>query len=123
MMVKEFLYKGKTLDELKKMSITELAELFNARERRKIKRGFTEQEQKLLKKLETKDTAKTHCRTMIFLPTMVGKTIMIHNGKEFVVVRVTPEMIGLRFGEMALTRKRVTHNSPGVGASRSTAHA
>jgi len=122
-MAKEFLFRGKTLDELKHMTLSQLAEIFCARERRKIKRGFTEEEKTLLKSLEKGDNIKTHCRDMIFLPSMVGKKILIHNGKEFILVVVSPEMIGKRFGEMALTRRRVAHSSPGVGASKSTAHA
>ena len=38
---KEFTYKGKTLEELKKMSMNELGQLLTSRQRRKIKRGFT----------------------------------------------------------------------------------
>ncbi len=117
---KEFLFRGKTIDELKSLSINEFAELVKSTERRKIKRGFTEEEKKLLKDLEKKDNVKTHCRDMIILPIMVGKTINVHNGKEFVPVRVTAEMLGHRLGEFALTRKRVQHHSPGVGATRSS---
>ena len=57
---------------------------------------------------------------MIILPLMVGKTINVYNGKEFVAVRVTTEMLGHRLGEFALTRKRVQHHAPGVGATRSS---
>ena len=81
---KEFTYKGKTLDELKKLSLNELAQLLTSRQRRKIKRGFTEQEQILLKKIRaSQKNIETHCRDMIILPEMVGFTIKIHSGKEF----------------------------------------
>lgn len=119
---KEFQYRGKTLEELKKLSLEELAELLPARERRSIKRGLTHEEKKLLEKLEKKDKVKTHAREMIILPSMVGKTIMVHNGKSFVDVHIQPEMIGMRLGQLALTRKRVQHSGPGVGATRSSAH-
>ncbi len=119
---KEFQYRGKTLEELKKLSLEELAELLPARERRSIKRGLTHEEKKLLEKLEKKDKVKTHAREMIILPSMVGKTIMVHNGKSFVDVQIQPEMIGMRLGQLALTRKRVQHSGPGVGATRSSAH-
>ncbi len=117
---KEFLFRGKKIDDLKSLSLNEFAELLKSRERRKIKRGFTEEEKKLLKDLERKNEVKTHCRDMVILPLMVGKTINVYNGKEFVAVRVTAEMLGHRLGEFALTRKRVQHHAPGVGATRSS---
>ncbi len=120
MVKKEFLFRGKTLEELKSMSLNEFAQLLKSKERRKIKRGFTEQEKKLLEELKKRDNVKTHCRDMIILPEMVGKTIHIHNGKEFVPVTITIEMLGHRLGEFSLTRKRVQHHAPGVGATRSS---
>ena len=122
-MAKIFLYRGKTIEELQKLGINELAELFTSSIRRKIKRGFTEEEKKLLAKIrKNKNNVKTHCRDMIVLPEMVGKTIHVHNGKEFVALMIQPEMVGHRLGEFALTRKMVKHSSPGVGATRSSGH-
>jgi len=119
---KEFRYRGKTLEELKGMGISELAELFPSAQRRKIKRGFTEEEKKLLKKLQKKENnVKTHCRDMLILPEMVEKTIRVYTGKEFQAITITPEMIGHRLGEFALSRKRVSHSAPGVGATKSSA--
>lgn len=112
---KEFSYRGKSLHELEKMSVTELADLFPSSVRRKIKRGFTEAEQTLIKKLGKKGTVKTHCRDMIILPSMVTKTIKLHNGKEFVDVLITEEMIGHYLGEFSQTRKSVKHGAAGVG--------
>ena len=43
-MAKEFVFRGKKLDEIKKMDIQQFMQLVNSRERRKLKRGFTEQE-------------------------------------------------------------------------------
>ncbi len=117
---KEFRYRGYSIEELKQMSLEQIAELLPARERRKIKRGFTEQEEKLLRKLRKKGTARTHCRDMVILPEMVGKTIYVHNGKDFIKVDIKPEMIGHRLGEFALTRKFEKHSGPGVGATRSS---
>ncbi|MCD6492662.1 MAG: 30S ribosomal protein S19 [Archaeoglobaceae archaeon] len=117
---KEFRYRGYTLEELKNMPLEELAKLLPARERRKIKRGFTEQEEKLLRKLKKKDAVRTHCRDMVVLPEMVGKIIFVHNGKDFVRVEIKPEMIGHRLGEFALTRRFEKHSGPGVGATRSS---
>lgn len=122
MVKKEFTYKGKTLDELKKMSLTELAELLPARQRRNIKRGFTEQQKTLLKKIRVnKKITETHCRDMIILPEMIGVTIKVHQGREFQILSVEPEMLGHCLGEFALTRKKVAHSAPGIGATRSSA--
>ena len=124
-MARVFKYRGKTLDELKNMSLEELAKLFKSRERSKIKRGLKEEELKFIKKVEEaseKDFIKTHLRDMIILPSFVGKTIGVYNGKEFVAVKIQPEMIGHRLGEFSLTRKYPKHSGPGVGATRSTKH-
>ena len=116
---KIFRYKGKTLEELKKMDLKELALLFFFIFRRKINRGFTEQEQKLLKKIRNNEkNIKTHCRDMVVLPEMVGFTIGVYNGKEFVPVKIVEEMIGHRLGEFSLTRKIAKHS--GVVAKKKT---
>jgi small subunit ribosomal protein S19 len=120
---KEFTFRGKPLDELQRMSMSELAELLPSAARRKIKRGLTAQEKILLNNLKTsKKTVKTHCRTMIVLPEMVSKTIKIYNGKSFEDVMIQPEMIGHYFGEFVMTRKKVSHSAPGIGATKSSAN-
>ncbi|HWR25498.1 MAG TPA: 30S ribosomal protein S19 [Methanosarcina sp.] len=116
----EFTYRGKTVSELQELSLEEFAELLPSRERRSIKRGFTEGQKKVLHEFKDGRTIRTHHRDMIILPEMIGQTIEIHNGKEFVSVVLQPEMIGHRFGEFAPTRSRVTHGSAGVGATRSS---
>ncbi|MGM5480959.1 MAG: 30S ribosomal protein S19 [Nanobdellota archaeon] len=114
MALKEFKYRSRSLEDLKKMSIDELAEILPARVRRTIKRGFSDEHKKLIKKIENKDNVKTHFRDMIVLPTMVGRTVQIHSGKVFQPVTFTEEMIGHYFGEFVLTRKRATHTNVGV---------
>lgn len=121
-MPKEFTLRGKTFDEISKMGINEFAELLTSRERRTLKRGFTEAQKKLLADIRSGDkNIKTQCRDMIIIPEMVGTTIKVHNGKEYVIVPITKEMLGHRLGEFALTRKKVTHSAPGIGATRSSA--
>lgn len=119
-MAKEFTYRGKKLEELQTLSLKELAGLFPSRQRRKILRGLSDEEKRLIEKIEKKNDVKTHLRDMIILPKMVGKTIRIHTGKDFQMVQIQEEMIGHYFGEFALTRKRSSHNAPGVGATRSS---
>lgn len=124
-MTTKFTYRGKTIEELKKMDLVELKKLLPARERRSLSRGLTEEQKKLLKKMKKlgKDKIiRTHARDMIILPEMIGYKFGVHNGKEFLVVEIKPEMIGHRLGEFALTRKRPKHSAPGFGATRSSSH-
>ncbi|MFH1848743.1 MAG: 30S ribosomal protein S19 [archaeon] len=117
---KEFTYRGKTLDELKALTLNELAELLPARQRRSIRRGLNDEQKKLIERIKTKKSIRTQLRDMIILPDMVSKTINIHNGKNFKAVIIEPEMIGHLLGEFALTRNRVAHSAPGVGATKSS---
>ncbi len=122
MVKKEFTFKGKTIEELEKMSLNELSQLLTSRQRRKIKKGFTEQQKILLKKLRSnKKNIETHCRDMLILPEMIGKTIKVHQGKEFIPIVIEADMIGCYLGEFALARKKVAHSAPGIGATRSSA--
>ncbi len=51
---------------------------------------------------------------------MVGVTINVYSGKEFIPITITVEMIGRYLGEYVITNKRVQHGAPGVGASSSS---
>ncbi len=120
---KEFRYYGYTLEELQKMSYDELANVLNTRCRRVLKRGFTEEQYKFIEKLKYTSAdkiIKTHHRDMIILPQFVGRKISIHNGKDFKVIEIMPEMIGHYLGEFSLTRYFVKHSGPGIGATRSS---
>jgi small subunit ribosomal protein S19 len=125
-MPKEFRYRGKSLEELNSMSTEALLELLPSRARRSLNRGVSEEKRKLLEDARAiKDgrrqgEIKTHARDMIVLPTMVGLTISVHNGREFVPLEVRPEMIGRYLGEYVITNKKVVHGTPGIGASRSS---
>ncbi|MEM5793303.1 MAG: 30S ribosomal protein S19 [Candidatus Aenigmatarchaeota archaeon] len=123
-MAREFQYRGKSLEEIKNMSLEEFAQLLTSRERRRILRGLSERQKKLLEEIKKKPEKfhKTHERDMIIIPQMIGAKIGVHNGKEFVRVEIIPEMLGHRLGEFALTRARVKHSGPGVGATRGSKH-
>lgn len=119
---KEWSYKGKTKEELVKMSLNELMAILPSRERRSLKRGMKTEHKKLLKSLNSNDKdVKTHSKDMVILPEMFGKLVKIHQGKEWVIVSITEEMIGHRLGEFVMTRKKVVHSAPGIGATRSSA--
>lgn len=119
---KEFKFKGKSVEELKNMGMSEFALLVPSRIRRSLRRGFTEQQKALLKKLKKgKNNIETHCRDMVIIPEMIGKMIQVHNGKAFVPVAITIDMMGHCLGEFVLTRKELSHSAPGIGATRSSA--
>jgi len=121
-MKKEFIFRGKKLEELSTLNIKEFALLLNARQKRSLMRGLTEQQKILLEKFKKDDkNIRTHCRDMIILPEMVNKVVNIHNGKQFVRIDVLPDMLGHYLGEFVLTRKKVSHHAPGIGATRSSA--
>ncbi|MFP3268524.1 MAG: 30S ribosomal protein S19 [Desulfurococcales archaeon] len=118
-------YRGYTIDKLLDIPMDDLVKLFPARERRSIIRGFTPQQVKLLQKIRKarkvqKKVIRTHLRNMIILPEMLGLTIAVYNGKEFVPIKVTPEMLGKRLGEFSPTTKSVRHGEPGLKATRSS---
>jgi small subunit ribosomal protein S19 len=65
----------------------------------------------IMKKILRKDAQpiKTWARASEISPEMVGWLFAVHNGKDFIEVRVTEDMIGHRFGEFAQTRKFTRH--------------
>ncbi len=115
---KNFTYKGKTLEELQALSIGDFTELLPTSVKRKIARGFTDAEKALLTDLEKHDKGiKTHCRDMIVLPSMVGRTIGIYNGKTFGDIIIQPQMISHRLGEFSMTRSKIKHGAAGVASA------
>ena len=121
-MKKEFIFRGKKIEELKAMSIKEFALVLNSRQKRSLLRGLTDQQKILLEKFKKDDkNIRTHCRDMIILPEMVDKIVNVHNGKEFSRFTVLPEMMGHYLGEFVPTRKKVAHHAPGIGETRSSA--
>ena len=120
-MAKELLWQGLTEEQVKKMDLKEFMELVNARHRRSLKRGPTEAQKALLVRIEAGDNnIKTHCRDMVIIPNMIGKTFRIYNGKDYVPIAINLEMVGHYLGEFSHTRKMVTHSSAGIGATRSS---
>lgn len=124
-----FHYRGHTLDDLKKMNMDQLLQLLPARARRSLRRGLPPRQKKVIERLRRAYRAKkrgkdlivrTHVRDLIIFPEFVGLKVGIYNGRNYDIVDIRPEMIGHYLGEFALTRKRVQHGSPGIGATRSS---
>lgn len=80
---------------------------------RSLKKGpFTDP--KLLKKIQglergSKTVIKTWSRASVIAPEMVGFTIGVHNGRDHIDVFITEDMVGMRLGEFAPTRKFTRH--------------
>ena len=76
---------------------------------RSLKKGpFVDE--KLIKKIQDKkpgdrSVIKTWSRSCTITPEMIGFTFGVHNGKDFISVFVTEEMIGHKLGEFSPTRK------------------
>ncbi|RMD45498.1 30S ribosomal protein S19 [Candidatus Pacearchaeota archaeon] len=121
---KEKFFRGIQIDELKELDLREFAKLVKSRARRFIIRNFDVIE-KFVRKCDKREKEnkpiKTHNRDIVIVPKLLGKTIGVHNGKEFVKVTIVDEMLGHRLGEFAPTRKPVKHGSAGVGATKSSA--
>ncbi|MCL5791675.1 MAG: 30S ribosomal protein S19 [Deltaproteobacteria bacterium] len=73
-------------------------------------------EELLIKKIEImnnkkeKKLIKTWSRRSVIIPDMVGFTIAVHNGRKFIPVYVTENMVGHKLGEFAPSRTFVMHS-------------
>jgi len=78
---------------------------------RSLKKGpyIDERLLKKLKKAKPGQIIKTWARDATITPEMIGFTFGVHNGKEFIPVKVTEEMVGHKLGEFAPTTKFVRH--------------
>jgi len=123
-MVKEFTFRGKTIEELKQIDTREFTKFLKSRQRRAVLRQFDVIE-KFITRCEKKQKKgkpiRTHLRRIVIVPRMIDLTINIHNGKTYVPIKILPEMLGHRLGEFAVTRAKVQHGAPGIGATRSSA--
>ena len=119
----EFKFHGLTIKEMQKLPMDELLPLIPSRARRTLKRGLNKGQEKLLndvEKAEKGNIIRTHYRDMVILPSFIGHKIDVYNGNEFQRVDIDPHMVGHYLGEFSLTRKKVKHTGPGVGATRSS---
>ncbi len=120
-MIGDFKYQGYTIEELEKMSLEEFLKLVNSRAKRHLKRNKNDVfYQKIEKNIKPDKPIRTHRRDIIVVPKMVGKMIYVYNGKEFLPVEVSNEMLGHYLGEFAFTRRRIRHGKAGIGATKSS---
>ena len=81
---------------------------------RSIKKGpFVDESlmKKIVKLNEStkREVVKTWSRRSTIFPDFIGHTIAVNNGREFIPVYITEEMVGHKLGEFALTRKFTGH--------------
>ena len=58
-----------------------------------------------------KEVIKTWSRRSTIFPEFIGHTFAVHNGKEFIPVYVTEDMVGHKLGEFSMTRKFGGHGA------------
>src|ERR671914_3035946 len=76
-----------------------------------------------LNRTRQKKVLRTWSRRSQILPEFVGHTVAVHNGKKFIPVYVTENMVGHRLGEFALTRTFKAHGSSEKSATSPTGKA
>ncbi len=123
-MAKEFIFRGKTLEELRQLDTREFAKYLKSRQRRAVLRQFDKIEKFVIrceKEQKKGKQIRTHLRDLVIIPRMVDLTINVYNGKSFLPIKILPEMLGHRLGEFSVTRLKVQHGAAGIGATRSSA--
>ncbi|MCL4389092.1 MAG: ribosomal protein S19 family protein [Candidatus Marsarchaeota archaeon] len=122
-MAERIAFKGMFPSELEKLTDEQYLGMIKARQRRSIKRKSLAY-RKLLEKIEKFKNEKkqkpirTHTREAVILPSWIGLTFEVHNGKTFQPVSITANMLGHRLGEYAYTTKSVVHSAPGISATK-----
>ncbi len=84
---------------------------------RSLKKGPFVEEKLLMRveasasRTEKRQVIKTWSRSSTIIPEMVGLTIAVHNGKKFIPVFITENMVGHKLGEFSPTRTFKGHTS------------
>src|SRR5438094_4090111 len=126
-MPRQFTYRGHNLEEVKQMSMDEFIKLLPSRQRRSLLKGLTNDQRTLLEHIRQSRRengngggkaapVKTHARDMIIIPEMLGLTLHLHSGKEFVAIEIKPEMIGQFRRELAITHQKAGNVTTVIGA-------
>jgi small subunit ribosomal protein S19 len=123
MAIERVAYRGKTATELNTVSPADYLKMVKSRQRRSMKRNGIDYK-KLLAKVE-KYKAKgldkpirTQVREAMIIPSWIGLKFAVHNGKEFMPLLITANMLGHRLGEYSYSTKPVRHSAPGIRATR-----
>lgn len=120
---KQITFRGKTLEELKKIDVREFAKYLTSKQKRFVLRQFHEIDEfvnRARKKMAKNKPIKTHKRVLVVVPEMIGMRVQIYNGRTFVPIDLKWDMLGHKFGEFAPTRARIKHGKAGVGSTKGT---
>lgn len=121
-MARIFSYKGKTSEDLQKMTLEEFSKLIKSRPRRAIKRMSASYKALITLADEAKKSGnkkvRTHTREAVIIPSWIGMTFSVYDGKSYKDVPITVEIVGHRLGDFAHTTKHVQHSAPGIRATR-----
>ena len=120
-MARKFSFRGKTIDEVRALTLDEFIKLVPSHARRTLKRMGMQVRKFLEKYRDDKKKAKafkTHFREMVVIPEMLDSHVFVYDGRQYVDVFIVPDMLGHRLGEFAITTKLVKHSGPGIGATR-----
>lgn len=114
-------FRGKHVEELKNLEVREFAKFLKSRQEKFVLRHFSEIEDfisRAKKKISRNKPIRTHKRDLIIVPGMIGMKIHIYNGRAFLPIEVTWEMLGHKFGEFSPTRGKTKHGKAGIGATK-----
>lgn len=120
---KQITFRGKSLEELKKLNVREFSKYLTSRQRRFVLRQFHEIDEfvnRSRSKLKRNRPIKTHKRHIVVVPELVGMRVQIYNGRTFTPIDLKWDMLGHKFGEFAPTRARIKHGKAGVGSTKGT---
>ena len=117
------LFYGLTYSQIKDKPLAELSTFLDSRARRCIKRGLVNKYSKVysnfIKKTDNGVPYRTHVRNLLVIPSIVGRTLSVHNGKNFVPLNISEEMLGRKVGEFIPTKSKVKHSGKkGIGATK-----
>jgi small subunit ribosomal protein S19 len=82
--------------------------------------GHLKKKVESLNQAKEKRVIKTWSRRSTVIPDMVGHTIAVHNGRKFIPVYVTENMVGHKLGEFAPTRTFFVHAGDRKGEAKET---
>jgi small subunit ribosomal protein S19 len=123
MAIERVAYRGKTATELNTVSPADYLKMVKSRQRRSMKRNGIDYK-KLLAKVEKykkkgiDKPVRTQVREAMIIPAWIGMKFAVHNGKEFMPLLITANMLGHRLGEYSYSTKPVRHSAPGIRATR-----
>ncbi|MCL5007524.1 MAG: ribosomal protein S19 family protein [Candidatus Marsarchaeota archaeon] len=122
-MAERIAYRGMTPSEISGLSDQDYLKMLKSRQRRSVIRNSLKYRMLSEKIAEQKKSGsskpvKTHIREAVIMPSWIGMTINVYNGKEFQQLTISANMLGHRLGEYAYSTKRVVHSSPGIRATK-----